>query len=148
MIYAIPIELLTAWPQINIFLIYLLLLAIGQEVHELSNCVPKLHSVPPVPSLLDVYFETSSLTFSSQGGVLLKCIDNEVPTHDAVSMKWGNQCRKLSTVPDTWHQFSKTTVVVTMLFLLLISETPLSQMRNVHLRFALPGSELWVPLLN
>lgn len=54
-----------------------LLLARGQEVHELSNCVPKLHSVPPLPSLLDVYLETSYLTFSSQGGVLLKCIDNE-----------------------------------------------------------------------
>lgn len=68
MIYAVPIELPTAWPQINIFLIYLFLLARGQEVHELSKCVPNLHFILPLPLLLDVCLETGYLTFWSQGG--------------------------------------------------------------------------------
>lgn len=56
-IYASPIELPTALPQINIFLIYLFLLARGQEVHEPSKTVPKFHFVPSLPSLLECTLE-------------------------------------------------------------------------------------------
>ena len=52
--------------QINTLFISLFLLVRGQEVHEPSKTVPKMHFVPHLPSLLDVYLGANYLTILSQ----------------------------------------------------------------------------------